>query len=61
MSDETNKIPEAFDPEEDDAVFFLRIEQDDDGNDVYNAPDEELEDILFKRFTEMRAEEEKNQ
>ena len=48
-------------PEEDDAVFFLKIEQDEDGNDVYNAPDEELEDILFKRFTEMRADEEKNQ
>ena len=42
-------------PEEDDAVFFLKIEQDADGNDVYNAPDESLEDILFSRFTEMRA------
>ena len=45
-------------PEEDDAVFFLKIEQDEEGNDVYNAPDEELEDILFKRFTEMRGSEE---
>ena len=44
--------------EEDDAVFFLKIEQDEDGNDVYNAPDEELEDILFQRFTEMRGKEE---
>lgn len=43
-------------PEEDDAVFFLKIEQDEDGNDVYNAPDEALEDILFARFTEMRGE-----
>ena len=42
-------------PEEDDAVFFLRFEQDEDGNDVYNAPDEALEDILFEKFTEMRA------
>ena len=42
------------DPEEDDAVFFLKIEQDEDGSDVYSAPDEELEDILFARFTEMR-------
>ena len=42
-------------PEEDDAVFFLKVEQDEDGNDVYNAPDEELEDILFKRFTEIRG------
>ncbi len=45
-------------PEEDDAVFFLKIEQDEEGNDVYNAPDEELEDILFQRFTEMRGKEE---
>ena len=45
-------------PEEDDAVFFLKVEQDEEGNDVYNAPDEELEDILFKRFTEMRGSEE---
>ena len=37
-------------PEEDDAVFFLKIEQDEDGNDVYNAPDEELEDILLLRL-----------
>lgn len=43
-------------PEEDDAVFFLKIEQDEDGNDVYNAPDEALEDILFQKFTEMRSE-----
>ena len=42
-------------PEEDDAVFFLKIEQDEDGNDVYNAPDESLEDILFEKFTEMRG------
>ena len=41
-------------PEEDDAVFFLKIEQDEDGSDVYSAPDEGLEDILFARFTEMR-------
>ena len=45
-------------PDEDDAVFFLKVEQDEDGNDVYSAPDEELEDILFNRFTEMRGEEE---
>ena len=41
-------------PEEDDAVFFLKIEQEEDGSDVYSAPDEALEDILFARFTEMR-------
>ena len=45
-------------PEEDDAVFFLKVEQDEEGNDVYNAPDEELEDILFQRFSEMRGENE---
>ena len=42
-------------PDEDDAVFFLNIEQDEDGNDVYTAPDEALEDILFERFTEQRS------
>ena len=42
-------------PEEDDAVFFLKIEQDEEGNDVYNAPEEELEDILFRKFSEMRG------
>ena len=42
-------------PEEDDAVFFLKVEQDEEGNDVYNAPDEELEDILFQKFSEMRS------
>ena len=45
-------------PDEDDAVFFLKIEQDEDGNDVYNAPDEALEDILFEKFSEMRSNEE---
>jgi len=48
-------------PEEDDAVFFLKIEQDEDGNDVYNAPDESLEDILFRKFTEMRENTENDQ
>ena len=42
-------------PEEDDAVFFLKIEQDEDGNDVYTAPDEALEDALFQKFTELRS------
>ena len=48
-------------PEEDDAVFFLRLEQDEDGNDVYSAPDEALEDILFQKFTEMRESDEDEQ
>lgn len=46
-------------PEEDDAVFFLKIEQDENGSDVYSAPDEDLEDILFTRFTEMRQNDDK--
>ena len=45
-------------PEEDDAVFFLKVEQDEEGNDVYNAPDEELEDILFQKFSELRSDNE---
>jgi len=44
-------------PEEDDAVFFLKIEQDESGSDIYTAPDEALEDILFSRFIEMRQDE----
>ena len=42
-------------PEEDDAVFFLKIETDDEGNDVYTAPDEALEDKLFEQFTRQRG------
>ena len=42
-------------PEEDDAVFFLKIETDDEGNDVYTAPDEALEDKLFEQFTQQRG------
>ena len=41
-------------PEEEDAVFFLKIEQDEDGSDVYTAPDEALEDALFEQFTKQR-------
>ena len=41
-------------PQEEDAVFFLKIEQDEDGNDVYTAPDESLEDALFLQFTRQR-------
>ena len=40
--------------EEEDAVFFLKIEQDEDGNDVYTAPDDELEDALFEHFVKQR-------
>lgn len=44
-------------PEEEDAVFFLKIEQDEDGNDVYTAPDEALEDKLFETFIANRGDE----
>lgn len=43
-------------PEEDDAVFFLKVEQDNEGNDIYTAPDEMLEDALFARFSQNREE-----
>ena len=45
-------------PEEDDAVFFLKVEQDQEGEDVYSAPDEDLENILFERFIQMRENDE---
>ena len=48
------------DPEEDDAVFFLQVAQDEEGNDIYTAPDEDLEDILFDVFTKNRGSEEEN-
>ena len=41
-------------PEEEEAVFFLKIGQDKDGSDVYTAPDEALEDTLFEQFTKQR-------
>ncbi len=43
-------------PEEDDAVFFLKVEEDEEGNDVYTAPDEALEDVLFEQFSKQRGE-----
>ena len=52
---ENNVYLALAEPEEDDAVFFLKVEQDEDGNDVYTAPDEALEDVLFSRFTELRS------
>ena len=48
------------DPEEDDAVFFLQVDQDEEGNDVYTAPDEELEDILFDVFSQNRSNDDEN-
>ena len=51
---EGNTYLALTEPEEDDAVFFLRIDQDEDGSDVYTAPEEELEDKLFEEFLRMR-------
>ena len=48
-------------PEEEDAVFFLKIEQDEDGSDVYTAPDEALEDALFEQFTKQREQDDANE
>ena len=48
-------------PEEEDAVFFLKIEQDEDGSDVYTAPDEALEDALFEQFTRQREQDSENE
>lgn len=48
-------------PEEEDAVFFLKIEQDEDGSDVYTAPDESLEDALFDQFTRQREQDNANE
>lgn len=54
---EGNTYLALADQDEDDAVFFLRIEQDEDGSDVYTAPDEELENRLFEQFQRQREEE----
>lgn len=39
--------------EEDVEVFILKIEQDDDGNDVYTVPDDDVADAVFARLVEM--------
>lgn len=49
------------DPEEEDAVFFLKIEQDEDGSDVYTAPDEALEDALFEQFIKQREQDDEKE
>ena len=48
-------------PEEEDAVFFLKIEQDADGSDVYTAPDEALEDALFEQFIKQREQDDEQE
>lgn len=58
---ESNNYLALAEPEEEDAVFFLKIDQDEDGSDVYTAPDEALEDALFEQFTKQREQDESNE
>ncbi len=39
--------------EEDLEVFILKIEQDEEGNDVYNVPDDDVADAVFAKLVEM--------
>ena len=39
--------------EEDLEVFILKIEQDENGEDVYNVPDDDVADAVFARLLEM--------
>lgn len=42
------------DAEEDDLeVFILKIDQDEDGNDVYNVPDDDTADAVFAKLLEL--------
>ena len=34
-------------------VFILKIEQDENGEDVYNVPDDEVADAVFEKLVEM--------
>ena len=43
--------------EEDDLeVFILRIDQDENGEDVYNVPDDDIADAVFARLVRMTEE-----
>ena len=39
--------------EEDLEVFILKIDQDENGNDVYNVPDDDVADAVFARLVQM--------
>ena len=39
--------------EEDLEVFILRIDQDENGEDVYNVPDDDVADAVFARLVEL--------
>ena len=49
--------PEAY--EEDLEVFILKIDQDEDGNDVYNVPEDDVADAVFAKL--LRLTEDLNQ
>jgi len=42
--------------EEDLEVFILRIDQDENGEDVYNVPDDDIADAVFARLVQMTEE-----
>ena len=44
--------PES-DEDEDLEVFILKIEQDEEGNDVYNVPEDEVADAVFAKLVEL--------
>ncbi len=46
--------PEA--DEEDLEVFILKIEQDEDGNDVYNVPEDDVADAVFEQLLKLTDE-----
>ena len=46
--------PEA--DEEDLEVFILKIDQDENGEDVYNVPDDDVADAVFQKLLEMTDE-----
>lgn len=39
--------------EDDLEVFILKIEQDDDGNDVYNVPEDDVADAVFAKLVQL--------
>lgn len=39
--------------EEDLEVYILRIDQDENGQDIYNVPDEEISDAVFAKLVQM--------
>lgn len=49
--------PDDGSDDEDSEVYILKIEQDDDGNDIYVDPDnDELSEKVFNRFLELLEE-----